>query len=154
MSQADADLVRQWWADAGSLNAAAQLAHWAEHAWADNIEWRAIEGAPDDHGPMYGRERLMGYYGDWAETFEDMRISPLEIIDAGDGQVVVVQRASGRAKASGVPVDLTYAVLYALRDGRVASGREFLTREEALHAARESGPETAAQRRDESRPPS
>ena len=47
--------------------------------------------------------------------------------------------ASGRSKVSGVPVELTYAVIYTLRDGRIASGREFLTREQALDAAVKAG---------------
>jgi ketosteroid isomerase-like protein len=129
------DLIKRWWAEAAGLDIAAVLAHWSEHAWADDIVWRPAEGAPDDHGPMHGRDRLIRYYQDWGELFDDLAVEPTEFMDAGEGQIIVVQHASGRAKASGVPVDLTYAVLYTLRDGRIASGREFLTRQEALDAA-------------------
>ena len=55
--------------------------------------------------------------------------------DAGEDNVVAVIRISGRAKLSGVETDLTYAALYTLRDGKVARGREYWTREEALEAA-------------------
>lgn len=146
MSQADVELVRQWWAEAAGLDAAAAVAHWSEHVWADDIVWRPIEGAPDDHGPMHGRDRLVHYYEDWFGTFDDIRVEPREFVDAGEGRVIVVQRSAGRAKVSGVPVDLTYAVLYTLRDGRVASGREFLTRQEALAAAMAdpNGPDATA----------
>jgi ketosteroid isomerase-like protein len=34
-----------------------------------------------------------------------------------------------------VETDLTYAVLYTIRDGKIAGGREYWTREEALEAA-------------------
>src|SRR3954452_24459516 len=38
---------------------------WAENGWSPDITWRAIEGAPDDAGPMHGRERLGRHYGEW-----------------------------------------------------------------------------------------
>jgi ketosteroid isomerase-like protein len=44
-------------------------------------------------------------------------------------------RISGRARLSGVEVDLTFAVVYTLRDGKVARGREYWTRDQALEAA-------------------
>jgi ketosteroid isomerase-like protein len=42
---------------------------------------------------------------------------------------------SGRAKLSGVETDLTFAAVYTIRDGKIARGREYWTREEALEAA-------------------
>ena len=44
-------------------------------------------------------------------------------------------RISGRAKLSGVETDLTYAELSTLRDGTIARGRPYFTRDEALNAA-------------------
>jgi ketosteroid isomerase-like protein len=49
--------------------------------------------------------------------------------------VIAVMRGSGRAKLSGVETDLTFAVLYSIRDGKIARGREYWTRDEALKAA-------------------
>jgi ketosteroid isomerase-like protein len=43
--------------------------------------------------------------------------------------------ASGRAKLSGVETELTFAVFYTIRDGQIARGREYWTRDEALEAA-------------------
>src|SRR3954452_15471863 len=43
----------------------------ADQVWHPEIEWRAIEGAPDDVGPIHGVERLARYYGEWAELFDD-----------------------------------------------------------------------------------
>ena len=33
--------------------------------WHPDIEWRAVEGAPDDVGEMHGREALRRYAQDW-----------------------------------------------------------------------------------------
>jgi len=74
----------------------------------------------------------------WQETFDDFTSEPVELIDAGEDNVVAVIRISDRAKLSGVETDLTYAALYTLRDTKVARGREYWTREEALEAARVS----------------
>jgi ketosteroid isomerase-like protein len=103
--------------------------------WTDDIDYRAVEGAPDDHGPIHGKAEMRAYLQDWFDTFDDLKIEPLEVIDAGQDQAVAVVRFGGRAKLSGVEVDLTFAALYTVRDGKVARGREYWTRAEALKAA-------------------
>jgi ketosteroid isomerase-like protein len=107
---------------------------WSEH-WADDIDYRAAEGAPDDQGPIHGKDALRAYLQDWLDTFDHFRSEPVELIDAGEEQVIAVTRISGRAKLSGVETDLTYAVLYTIRDGKIARGREYWSRDEALEAA-------------------
>ena len=102
---------------------------------ADDIDYRAVEGALDDRGPMHGKDAVQAYFQDWLDTFDDLKAEPLELIDAADEQVVTVLRFGGRAKLSGVEADLTFAVVYTLRDGKVARGREYWTRDEALEAA-------------------
>ena len=59
----------------------------------------------------------------------------MELIDAGQSQVVAVIRIGGHAKLSGVETDLTFGMLYTIRDGRIFKGREYPTRGEALEAA-------------------
>ena len=103
--------------------------------WADDIDYRAVEGALDDQGPIHGKDALRAYMHDWIDTFDQFTVEPLEVIDAGQDQAVAVVRFGGRAKLSGVEVDLTFAALYAVRDGKVARGREYWTKEQALEAA-------------------
>jgi ketosteroid isomerase-like protein len=103
--------------------------------WTDDIDYRAVEGAPDDHGPIHGKAEMRAYMQDWFDTFDDLKVEPLEVIDAGQDQAVAVVRFGGRAKLSGVKVGLTFAALYTVRDGKVARGREYWTKEQALEAA-------------------
>jgi ketosteroid isomerase-like protein len=103
--------------------------------WTDDIDYRAAEGAPDDHGPIQGKDALRAFMQDWFDTFDDFRAEPVELIEAGDDKVIAVVRISGRAKLSGVETDLTYAELHTLRGGKIARGRQYLTRDEALEAA-------------------
>src|SRR6187549_2783379 len=51
---------------------------------ADDIDYRAVEGAPDDHGPIHGKEALRAYVQDWQGTFDDFTSEPVELIDAGE----------------------------------------------------------------------
>ncbi len=134
MSQENVEIVREAAAafNRGDLDA------WLEYL-ADDIDYRAVEGALDDHGPIHGKDALRAYVDDWIDTLDDFmddfRIEPVELIEAGEDKVIAVTRSSGRAKLSGVETHLTFAALYTIRDGKIARGREYWTRDEALEAA-------------------
>src|SRR5919204_4983736 len=76
------------------------LDRFIEH-WSDDLDHRSIEGAPDDRGPIRGKEAMRIYLQDWIDTFDDYRIEPVELIDAGEDTVVAVLRFGGRAKPNG-----------------------------------------------------
>ncbi len=103
--------------------------------WADDLDHRAIEGAPDDPGPIHGRDAMRAYIQDWMDTFDGFEVQPIELIDGGGSTVVVAMRYGGRARLSGVTTDSTYGVVFSIRDGKIARGREYATRDEALKAA-------------------
>ena len=130
MSQENVEIVR----DAAAAFNRGDVDTWLEY-FADDIDYRAVEGALDDRGPMYGKAAVLAYLQDWLDMFDDFKVEPLELIDAGGDEVVAVLRNSGRAKLSGVETDLTYAALYTIRDGKIARGREYWTKEQALEAA-------------------
>jgi ketosteroid isomerase-like protein len=130
MSQENIQTVR----DAAAAFNRGDLDAWWEYL-ADDIDHRAVEGAPDDPGPIHGKDAVRAYMQDWLDTFDDFRSEPVELIDAGEDEVVAVVRISGRAKLSGVETDLTYAALYTFRDGKINRGREYWTRDQALEAA-------------------
>jgi ketosteroid isomerase-like protein len=130
MSQENVEIVR---AAAAAFNRGG-LDAWLEY-YRDDIDFRAAEGAPDDHGPINGKDALRAFVQDWLDTFDEFKLEPVELIDAGQDKVIGVLRISGRAKLSGVQTDLTYAELDTLRDGKIARGRQYFTRAEALEAA-------------------
>jgi ketosteroid isomerase-like protein len=130
MSQQNVDLVR----DALHAFAERGLAAMTDF-WAADINWRAIEGAPDDVGEIQGPEALRRYFQDWIDTFDNVSNVPEELVDLGDDRVLAVQRATGRARASGVETELRYAVVYTVRDGKISGGREYIDRATALEAA-------------------
>jgi ketosteroid isomerase-like protein len=109
-----------------------------EH-WTDDLDHRSIEGAPDDRGPIRGKQAMRAFVQDWIDTFDAFRLAPVELI-VGEGDVVVaVLSYGGRARRSGVEIDGTFGVVFTIRDGEIARGREYATREQALQAAGLSG---------------
>jgi ketosteroid isomerase-like protein len=130
VSAENVELVRAAWEAWDNDNLDAYAAYWHPE-----IDWRAIEGAPDDAGPIHGPDALRAYYQDWIDTFDDLDNEMVEMIDAGGDSVVTVQRGTGVAKGSGVPTEIVYGVVYTVHDGQIVSGREYATREQALEAA-------------------
>jgi len=130
MSQENVEIVR------GSLRAFEEggLGGMADF-WATDINWRAMEGALDDVGEMQGADALRRYYEDWLDMFDNVTVVPEELLDIGDDRVLAVLHVTGRAKASGVETELRYAVICTVRDGKIARGREYGDRAEALEAA-------------------
>ena len=103
--------------------------------WADDLDHRSIKGAPDDRGPIRGKVAMGAYVQDWLDLFDNFEIEPVELIEAGPATVVGVLRFGGRAKLSGVETDQTMGVVFTIREGKIARGREYATRDEALEAA-------------------
>src|SRR5262245_10441532 len=133
MSQENVELVRD------SLSAYAdQGIDGLSKFWDADINWRAIEGAPDDVGELRGPEAVRRHLQDWIDVFDDVTNVPEELVDLGDDRVLAVQRATGRAKGSGVATEIRYPVIYTLRDGKIARGREYIDRDHALEAVRRS----------------
>jgi ketosteroid isomerase-like protein len=128
MSEENVEIVRSALASFDrSLDGAAEF-------WDSEIDWRAIEGAPDDIGVFKGHEAMRRYYGQWYETFDEIQVETEELIDAGD-QVAAVLRVLGRMKGSDANIDMRLGVVYTVRDGLIVRGREYASRAEALVAA-------------------
>jgi ketosteroid isomerase-like protein len=106
---------------------------WMEQ-FADDVEYRAPEGSLDDVGPIRGKTALRAWLQQWIDTFDGFWFEAVEFIDAGEDQVVVVERFGGRAKISGIETEQTEALVSTIRDGKIARCREFMTRSEALEA--------------------
>ena len=103
----------------GGLDAMAEF-------WDPDIDWRAAAGEIDDVGEMHGAVAVRRYIQDWMDTFDDNSVVVEELRDVGDDRVLSIQRVTGRAKLSGVEIDLRYAVVSTVRDGKVVQvGSEF-----------------------------
>jgi ketosteroid isomerase-like protein len=85
-----------------------------------------------------GREAAFTAYRAWMDCWEEYRREPKEIVDLGDGVLILV-RESGRGKGSGIPTEARIAMLLTFRRGRVIKHEEFLGWDEALETVGVSG---------------
>jgi ketosteroid isomerase-like protein len=69
------------------------------------------------------------------EAWESDALQPEEYIDAGDGRVLLVARASARGQGSGVDVELRVGIMWTIRDGKTVRIDYFSSPDDALRAA-------------------
>jgi ketosteroid isomerase-like protein len=94
------------------------------------IEWRMPTGGADTsvyHGHDGIRELLKSTQDVWSEY----NAEPEEMIDLGD-RVLVLVRAVGIGRGSGVPVEAPTAHLWTMRNGRAVHVQMYVNREDAL----------------------
>ena len=80
-------------------------------------------------GPGGTREFLTDWVGAWL----DWRLEVRELIDAGD-DVVAILHQSGRSKTTGLEVDMDFAQVWTLDDGKQTRMRMYADPDEALRA--------------------
>jgi ketosteroid isomerase-like protein len=106
-----------------------------ESMYSPEAELDTTAFAPD--GRVYrGRDSMRRYWDDTWEVWEGVRMDPLDVIDVGDGRLVVPVRLWGKAKRSGIEVDQRAALLYTLGgDGLITRNQMFADQGAALAAA-------------------
>ena len=95
---------------------------------------RTDEPDPSPHVGRDAYERLV--YG-FVDSFSEVTVEVLEVIDAGDhviASTVLHVVLHGQESASGAGVSDTYVFVYKLRDGLIVEGWEYRTKQEALEA--------------------
>ena len=130
MSQENVEVVRS----AYEAFARRGLDGYMEHL-ADDVVYWAVEGAPDEPGAIHGKDAVRKWFQDWIDAFDGYWMEAVELIDAGGDKVVAVERFGGRAKLSGVETEQIVGDVVTIRDGKIARGHEYPSREHALEAA-------------------
>jgi ketosteroid isomerase-like protein len=98
-------------------------------------DFELIQGAIiDSAGYFRGREAVQEALEEVRSSFDELRFTPEEIIDAGDGRLLVLVRSTGRGKGSGMPVDDHIAHLWTFRDGLAIRLEIYEEQDEALKA--------------------
>ena len=80
-----------------------------------------------------GVEGTLSFLGNWTAAWDDWELEVDALHDAGD-RVVAVMRQRGRSKATGMPVEMSFAMVWTLRDGKQARMEMYSDPGEALKA--------------------
>jgi uncharacterized protein len=127
MSQENVEIIR-------SSYEAANRRDW-DAAFRDlspDVEW--IPDSRVGEGPVRGREKVMRFFTERAEMFDELRTEPERFWEKDD-RVVVFLRVTGRGGASGAGFEIRVGHLWTVRQGVVVRGEGYGDRSEALEAA-------------------
>jgi ketosteroid isomerase-like protein len=80
-----------------------------------------------------GVEGAMQFNAEWADVWYGWELEVEDYLDAGE-RVVVIINQRGRSKATGIPVEMRFAQVWTLRDGRGVRMQLYASVEEALEA--------------------
>jgi ketosteroid isomerase-like protein len=134
MSQENVEIVRRVYEAAARRDAATVFALYDPEVELDASRI-GVSQHPSGADSYHGHDGLRDLFREWHEAWGKIEYGYEELIDAGE-QVIAVVTRHARGRASGVDVERPFAILWTLRDGRVVRVVWFLTREEALEAAR------------------
>jgi ketosteroid isomerase-like protein len=84
---------------------------------------------------IHGKDAVIDFWRDYIDTWDEITFELIEIREAGEDQVVVIQDQRGRGKGSGASFELRSGTIFTLRAGRLVRMRFFATPEAALEAA-------------------
>ena len=143
MSQENVDVVRALWAglkqDPGEPWPPASLDDLDRRLRLDlcdeRIEIRTIAAFPvaDEY---HGHEGVRQWAAETWEVFSEVRHELEEIIEANDGETVVsAERTQGLMRHTQLPVDLRWAAVWTVRDGKALRAQGYMTKAEALDVA-------------------
>jgi ketosteroid isomerase-like protein len=90
-------------------------------SWPERQTYEGIDGARQ-------------FLADWTSAWDDWRLEVRELIDAGD-EVVAILHQSGISKTTGLRVDMDFAQLWTVDEGRETYMRMYADPDEALRAA-------------------
>jgi ketosteroid isomerase-like protein len=80
-----------------------------------------------------GPEGARRFLTDWADAWEDWELEVEELHDAGE-KVVAVVHQRGRSKTTGLPVDMCFAQVWTVRDGKEIRMEMYADPAEAIEA--------------------
>ncbi len=131
MSEENVEIVRRWIEafNSGGIEEAIALLD-------PDVEWTTTT-AYLEAGTYRGHEGVRQFIQRGSAAWEDLRLEPERLIDAGD-QVVIPVRLEARDRQTGTPATLTYTVVASLQFGKIVSIRNYAKRADAFAAARVS----------------
>ena len=130
MSQENVEIVRRWW-EGFNEDGMPPLALCAEEIEIRNPPDFPVRGLFQGHGGVRRwRDQVF-------DIFDDPRVEPEDIVDVhGDGTtVLMLLRATGTASYTGIDIDIGWAAIWTIRDGKLLRAQGYLNRAEALEAA-------------------
>jgi ketosteroid isomerase-like protein len=129
MSQEDVDLVLAFYAtyNARELDAAVDLCAVDLNAFPDASVF-------PESGSLVGRDELQGFLEETWTAWASGGVTPKEVLDIGDGRVLVRADWGATGSASGVEIHTSLTAIVTIRDGLISRIEWFFDHDQALKA--------------------
>jgi ketosteroid isomerase-like protein len=140
MSAENVELVRRWYAslpdlrDVDPADEDATFDRFFRDYLDEGYEFRLPADYPEGEPVFKGRDGFVRYAAMLRDAWSEWRFEPERFIDAGD-RVVVFQRVVAKGRASGLPIELSSALVVTIADRRITSSRVYRDHSQALKAA-------------------
>ena len=131
MSGENVQLVRQSWdawfrGDLDSLFA---------DSWDREVTWDMAHFREWPDRSYQGTEGVRRFLSEWLEVWTDYEVGVDEILVAPDGRVVTLAWQRGRGRESGLAMDMEWAQIATISDGKIIRVENYDDRSNALEAA-------------------
>ena len=90
-------------------------------------------------GVYRGPEEAREFFSSFLEPWAALEVETEELMEVGDDRVLTVSEIRTRGQGSGAPVKATGAMIWTMRDGKLAAAKLFQSKEEALEAVGSGG---------------
>jgi len=131
MSQENVEVVRESW-DAWSRGDVDNL--FADF-WSRDIAWDMAHFREWPDRRYQGTEGVRRFLSEWLEVWTDYEAGVDEILAAPDGRVVTLAWQRGRGRESGLAMDMKWAQIATVSDGKIIRVENYDDRSRALEAA-------------------
>jgi ketosteroid isomerase-like protein len=128
MSQEDLEVVKRGFAQFAETGEVTGESYTADFVW----DMSKFRGWPEQQR-YEGVEGTRKFLRDWTEAWDDWQLNVESLHDAGE-KVVAVMRQQGRSKTTGLTVDMTFAQVWTIRDGKQALMEMYADPAEAFEA--------------------
>jgi ketosteroid isomerase-like protein len=129
MSKENLEVVRRWWAGFNEDGMPSL----------DLCDERVEIANPPEfpvRGSFHGHNGVRRWRDQVFEVMDDLEVEPEELIDAGDGETVVMfLRLRGVASHTRIEFDEPWAAVWRIRDGKLLHAQGYVSRRRALEAA-------------------
>jgi len=137
MSQENVELAKQGIAAINNAYRTGDITPWrkqVEQAFDAEVVLEAGTEAFTE-GEWRGHEGAVGFVGNQMEVLEGMWLRVDEYIDVDEHWLIVAATFGGRARHTGIPVEMQPFHVFKFRDRKVLRWQVFLKRDQALEAA-------------------
>ena len=126
MSQENVEIMRRWWASLEAGELPFDLTD--ENVRIDNIERPVVEGT------FHGHDGLRRWWQDFTESLADIHHEVLDSTALDAQRVLTEIRSQGHFRETDLPIDLRWASIFSVRNGKVVHAAGYLSAREALEA--------------------